>query len=117
MERLQLDHNTAELKKIIEEHPDLPIVILANDDSVLCEGGWTYCSSIKIEVLEMLDCEYFDYSDSVITDRDRLEEVIEDRLYDDYHDKSDEEYDKAIKEQMDMLEPYWKDVIAIYATN
>ena len=31
--------------------------------------------------------------------------------------KTDEEYEKAIKDKLAELEPYWKKVIAIYATN
>ena len=45
------------------------------------------------------------------------EEYIEDMLYDEYCEKSEEEYEKAIKDKLAELEPYWKKVIAIYATN
>ena len=50
-------------------------------------------------------------------DRVHLEEHIEDELYDEYCDKSDEEYEVAIKNKLAELEPYWTKVIAIYATN
>lgn len=112
-----LTKKSDELKKLILENPDLPIVVLANEDSVCDYFGWTYCSSISFHIDEILDCDYYDYDDMVITDRGRLEEVIEDRLYDDYHDKSEEEYEAAIKDKIAELEPYWKKVIAIYATN
>ena len=102
---------------MITEHPDLPIAILANEDSVCFEGRWTFCCDIWFEITDVLDCEYYDYSDCVITDKGRLEEIIEDNLYEEYHTKSEEEYTKAIKDKMKELEPYWKKVIAIYATN
>lgn len=112
-----LTQKTDELRKLILENPDLPIVILANEDSVCDYFGWTFCSSISFHIDEILDCDYYDYDDMVITDRGRLEEVIEDRLYDEYCDKSEEEYEEAIKNKLAELEPYWKKVIAIYATN
>lgn len=112
-----LTQKTDELKKLILENPDLPIVVLANEDSVCDYFGWTYCGSISFYIEEILDCDYYDYNDMVITDRDRLEEIIGDRLYDDYYDKPKEEYEAAIKDKIAELEPYWKKVIAIYATN
>ena len=117
MNGLKLAQRTDELKKLILEHPNLPIVILANEDSVMCDGSWTYCSDIRFEVGELLDYEYFDYDDVIFTDRDRLEEKIEDDLYEDYHEKSEDEYEQAIKAKIAELEPYWIKVIAIYATN
>ncbi len=110
-------HNSDELKKLIFENPDLPIVVLAGEDATCDYWGWTYCSSISFHIDEILDCDYYDYNDAVFTDRDRLEEYIEDMLYDEYYDKPDEEYEKAIKDKLAELEPYWKKVIAIYATN
>lgn len=117
IDRLKLDKNTTELKRLIAENPDLPILILADESSASLDGGWSFCTSIYFEVCEYLDCEFLDYDDTVIVDRDRLEEVVEDRLYDDYLDKSEEEYDKAIKDMLAKLEPYWKEAIMIYATN
>lgn len=112
-----LTKNSDELKKLILENPDLPIVILANEDSTSGDWSWTYCSSISFGIGEILDCDFYDYNDTVFTDRDRLEEYIGDMLYDEYHDKPEEEYEKVIKDKLAELEPYWKKVIAIYATN
>lgn len=117
IDRLKLDKNTDELKRLIAENPDLPILILADDESASGDGGWTFCSSITFNIEEYLDCEFFDYDDTVIVDRDRLEEIVEDRLYDGYLDKPEEEYDKAIKDMLAKLEPYWKKAIVIFATN
>jgi hypothetical protein len=106
---------TDELKKLILENPDLPIVILANEDSSNADYGWTYCSRISFYIEEILDWDFYDYNDAVITDRDRLEEIIADNLYDEY--LTDEEYKEAIKHELEKYEPYWKKVIAIYASN
>lgn len=117
MERTySLVRNSDELKKLILENPDLPIVVLAGDDASSGYWGWTYCSSISFDICEILDCDYYDYDDVIFTDKDRLEEKITDDLYDDYHMNA-EEWDKAVKSKLEELEPYWKKVIAIYATN
>ena len=54
-------------------------------------------------------------SGSAITDRDRLEGLIEAKLYDE--GLEGEELDKAVKAKIEELEPYWINVICIYADN
>lgn len=115
MYRLNLAKNTDELKRLIAEHPDYPIVVLVGDASYDGESIWTYCSTIRFEVCELLDAEYYDYDDTTITDRDRLEELIEDRLYD--SGLEGDELDVAVKAKVAEFEPYWIDVIAIFAEN
>ena len=112
-----LTKKSDELKKLILENTELPIVVLADEDSVCDYYGWTFCSSISFHIEEILDCDFYDYDDRVFTDRERLEEVITDNLYDEYCEKSEEEYEAAIKDKLKELEPYWKKVIAIYASN
>ena len=112
-----LAKSSDKLKKLIAENPDLPIVILANEDSSCGDWGWTYCSSISFDIGEILDCDYYDYNDTVFVDRDRLEEYIEDMLYDDYYGEPMEKYNKAVKDKLAELEPYWTKVISIYASN
>ena len=110
-----LAKSTDELKKLIAEHPDYPICVLAGEEAYGGDYSWMYCSDIRFEVGEILDTDYYDYNDEIIVDRDRLEEIIEDRLYDEYTDE--EELNNAIKEKIAELEPYWKKVICIYANN
>lgn len=116
-ESYTLTKETEELRKLILENPELPIVILANEDSSNADYGWTFCSSISFYIEEILDCDFYDYNDEVFTEKERLEEKIADDLYDDYHDKSEKEYEAAIKREVEKYEPYWKKVIVIYATN
>lgn len=105
------------LKKLIEENPELPIVVLAGEDATDGDHSWMYCSCISFSIDEILDCDYLDYGDTVFTDRDRLEEKVTDDLYEEYSEKSEEEYESAVKKKLQELEPYWKKVIAIWATN
>jgi len=117
LEKFSLAQKTDELKRLIFENPDLPIVVLAGEEANGGDYHWMYCSSISFGLDEILDCDFYDYGDTIFNDRDRLEEYVEDMLYDEYCEKSDEEYEKAIKDKLAKLEPYWKKVIAIYATN
>lgn len=112
-----LSQETDELRKLILKNPDLPIVVLAGEEANSGDYQWMFCSSISFEIGEILDCDYTDYDDAVITDRDRLEEKIADDLYDEYLGKPDEEYEEAIKREVEKYEPFWKKVIAIYANN
>lgn len=112
-----LAKSSDELKKLIAENPDLPIVVLAGEDANDGYWGWMYCSSISFAISEILDCDYYDYDDSVFVDRDRLEEKITDDIYDENEEASDEYCEELIKRKLEELEPYWKKVIAIYADN
>lgn len=115
LDRLYITKKTDELKKLIADHPNYPIVVLAGEEANGGDYSWMYCSSISFEVGEILDTDFFDYGDEVITDRDRLEEVLEDRLYGE--GLEGDELEKAIKAKIAELEPYWVNVICIYATN
>lgn len=115
LDNYSLTQKTDELRKLILENPDLPIVVLAGEDASIDYWGWTYCSSISFGIDEILDCDYFDYDDRVFTDKERFEEVVRNNLDDEY--LTDEAYEAAVKYELEKYEPYWKKVIAIYATN
>lgn len=112
-----LTKSSDELKKLIAENPDLPIAVLAGEDANDGYWGWMYCSSISFGINEILDCDFYDTDDSVFVDRDRLEEKIADDIYDENEEASDEYCEELIKRELAKYEPYWKKVIAIYATN
>ena len=112
-----MSKDAGELKKLILDNPDLPIVVFAGEDAHSGDYYWMLCTKISFGIEEILDCDYTDYDDVIIKDRDRLEAKIEDDLYDEYSDKPDEEYEEAIKREMEKYEPFWKKVIAIYADN
>ena len=115
LERLNITKSTEELKKLIAEHPNYPIVVLAGEEANTGDYTWMYCTHISFAVGEFLDCEILDFDDETITDRDRLEEILEEQFYDEGLDN--EELEKAVKEKAKELEPYWTDAIYIFATN
>lgn len=113
----ELTQKTDELKKLILENPDLPIAVLAGEEANIGGHYWMYCSDIRFSIGEMLDCDFYNYDDSVFTDRDELEEYITDILCDEYPNVSDKEFDAIVKKEVEKYEPYWQKVIAIWADN
>lgn len=112
-----LTQPTDELRKLILENPDLPIVVLAGEEANIGGNYWMYCSDIRFSIGEILDCDFYNYDDSVFTDRDELEEYITDILCDEYPNVSDKEFDAIVKKEVEKYEPYWQKVIAIWANN
>ena len=116
--------NSDRLRKLISENPDLPIVVIC-DSEVIADDSYSnwYAPEANCHIGELLDEEniqYNPYSDEeyhVYVDRDELEEDIQ-RWFE-YDDNmvgiSDEEWDKAIKEELKRHEPYWRKVIFIHA--
>lgn len=117
IDHIKLAHNTEKLKQLIAEYPDYPIVVLAGEEANIGDYSWMYCSSVSFRIGEILDADFSDYDDSVFTDRDRLEEFVEDMMYDEYAGKSEEEINAVVKAKIAELEPSWVNVIAIYADN
>lgn len=109
---------TEELRKLICEHPDYPIIVMVNCD-VVCDDmyAWWYAPDLRFEIGEILDCDQEVNDERVYTDRDDFREDIQYALEcDESHDNdTDEEFDEAVKKIMDEYEPYWKDVIMIRA--
>lgn len=109
---------TDELKKLIAEHPDLPIVVIVNAEVVADDGyNWWYAPDISFSLGEILDCEQDVNDEKVYVDRDDFEEDLADILGDsgDYDETTDEEFDKIVQEELKKYEPYWKKVIQIRA--
>lgn len=118
---LDLSKSTDELKKLIAEHPDYPIVVLAGEESNSGGWYWTYCSYISFSVGEILDCEV-PYAEHIETDRDNFDEQIEEWLWSKLTDYGanpmpEDEFQKKLADCKNDFEPYWKKVIAINATN
>ena len=113
----ELTQKTDELKKLILENPDLPIAVLAGEEANNGYFGYMFCTDIKFSIGEILDCDFRDYDDAIFTDRDRLEEYIEEDLWGKYQYKSVRELAAAVEEEVEKYEPYWQKAIMIYADN
>ena len=114
----QLAHQTDELKKLIAEHPDYPIVVLCNTEVVADDGySWWYAPYLRFDIGEILDCEQEVNDEKYFTDREEFEEELRDKLsyQEEYENLSDDEFDKVVKAELEKYEPYWTKVIEIRA--
>lgn len=112
--------DTTELKKLIAEHPEYPICVLASEDANRGDYDWEVCDTVKFQVGEILDCEQNIDDCRIYTDRDDFEEDLEERLWNELcsdRDYTEEEFQKALAEEKAKYEPYWKNCIFIFADN
>jgi len=122
-----ITESTDELKRLIAEHPDYRIAVLAGEEANGGDYSWMYCSSIRFEVGELLDAEGPDDEKSY-TDRDELFDDLCELIADNAEwgvgqdgiwacKLSDEEIEARAAEKMKEFEPFWTNVIFIWATN
>lgn len=116
---LNLSKSSDELKKLIAENPDLPIVVLVGQYAASDDYGYTYCSDIHFCIDEILDCTLSFGDNYVYNDRDDFEDALSDYLADceEYENLSDEEFQTLLDKELSKYEPYWKKVIAIKGDN
>lgn len=110
---------TNDLKELITEYPDYPIVVIVDSEVVADDDyGWWYAPEIRFGIGEILDCEQDVDEEKTYVDRDEFEDDLRDNLsWDEIYDKlSDEEFDKVIEKKLNEYEPYWKKVIQIRAS-
>lgn len=109
---------TDELKRLIAEYPDYPIVVMCNGK--VCAGDdyrWWYAPSLSFDIGEILDCEQDVEEEYVYSDREELREDIENKLsyLPEYEKLTDKEFDAVVDEKLAEYDPYWKKVIEIRA--
>ena len=107
-------HATDELRELILQNPELPLLVFAGEDSNNGEWGYMSCSSVKAVIGEYLDCEQTVNDERCFTDRDDFQEEMEDKC--DFT-RTDEEFAEYIKARMAEYEPYWKPCIILYVDN
>lgn len=119
IKKTDLSKQTDELKQLILDNPDLPIVVLTETEVVADDSyGYWYGSNIKFNITEIIEYQgLYDNYFHVYEDREELEEKIANDLADDerYCDLSDEQFDAMLKIKMKEYEPMWTKVIAIYS--
>ncbi len=113
--------DSTELRKMIAENPELPIVVLVGSDAAWDDYAYTYCTCVSCFVGEILDCEPpFANDGFVVNDKEDFRERMEEWLVDQddrYAKMSDAEFDAILAEEMAKYEPYWKKCICIQADN
>ena len=120
MYKFNIVKDSTELRKMIAENPNLPIVVMSSYEACTDEYYWTYCSDVRCEVGEVLDCECPWKEGRVYSDRIEFEEDLVDYLSDTIENAnkmSDEEFNNLVATQKDVYEEYWHKAIIIKADN
>lgn len=121
MNELNIIRDSTELRKLIAENPDLPIVVMASYEALTDEYYWTYCSEVHCEVGEVLDCECPWKEGIVYLDRIEFEDDLVDYLSNENEDMdhrlTDDEFEKLLENHKEKYEPYWHKAIIIKADN
>ncbi len=105
------EDNKKKLFELIKENPNLPIMIMADNDTMCEEYGYSL-----MQIIESVEkTKIYLYSDRVYTEdeKDELEEEILDCM--DIENENEETINKLIKDEIDKLENY--ECILIYCSN
>ena len=100
-------HATDELRQLILENPELPLLVFAGEDCNSGDYSYMSCSSVTASIGEFLDFPQTVNDEICFTDRDELEEEIENRS----------DFTAYIKAEMELYAPYWKPCIIVYVDN
>ena len=105
------EDNKKKLFELMKENPNLPVIIMADND-VMCER---YGYSLMQIIEDVEKTIIYLYSDRIYTEdeRDELEEEILDCM--DIETENEEKINELIEEEIDMLVHY--ECILIYCSN
>ena len=108
-------YETDELRRLITENPDLPLVIFAGEEANIgSEYSYMLCTSVSASVGEFLDNEITFEAEQCFFDRSDLEIYLTEN--EDF-DGTDAEFDIYIADKMKEYEPYWRKAIIVYVNN
>ena len=112
-------HNTDELRQMIIDNPDLPLVVLADEAANPGDYLTMFCSSIHAEIGEILDCNQEINDEICYTDREQFEEDIFDKIdiLTGYDDRPNEWYEQEAQRIASEYEPYWRKCILLTVGN
>lgn len=108
-----------ELKKLIAENPDLPIMFFADDTGN--DGAYSYisCGTIRAHKGKILDCPNEVDNEIVFDDKRYFEDELEEMLcgIDEYRNLSEEEFRAVFEKEKSKYDDKWKDCIIVYVGN
>lgn len=118
MQRVNLFANE-KFRKILNEHPDLPIVFMANEYANAGDYSLEYCEIVQVGIGEILNEETPYDKDATFTDRDDFEETIADAICDEeeYREMNDAQFDATVQKIAAQYDKYWVDVIEVVVGN
>lgn len=108
-----------ELKKLITENPDLPLMFFADDTGNDGTYSCMSCSSVTASIGEILDCPNEVDNEIVFDDKEYFEEELQEMLcgIDEYRNLSDEEFYEVFRQEKSKYDDKWKDCIVVYVGN
>lgn len=108
-----------ELKRLIAENPDLPLMFFAEDTGNDTTYNYISCSSVTAHIGEVLDCPNILNNEVIFDEKGYFEEELQEMLcgIDEYRDLSDEEFDEVFKKEKSKYNDKWKDCIIVYVRN
>lgn len=115
----ELLHATDELRKLILENPDLPIIVFAGEEACGSDYAYCSCSDVHARLGEYLDYDEGHFMEKCILDREDFEDelIYEFEDADECQNMTDEEWHEFIKNKMTEFEQYWKKCIVLWVDN
>lgn len=107
--------DSTELRKLIVENPELPIVVMVSQEAASPDWYWTYCTDVRCEVGEVLDCECPWDEERIYDDREEFEEDLWEHLSD--HADTVPELEEMVKRSKEDHEQHWHKAIIVRADN
>lgn len=111
-----LSYDAKELRKMIVENPDLPLVVFVGENTYNDDFMYTSCTDVTAEIDEILDCDHPFDEEFIYGDRNNFKEHLI-SYYEDKHVGTVEEFDEFIKKELEEYEPFWKKAIVVYVDN
>lgn len=108
-------HSADELKQLIAENPDLPILVFAGDYANNGDYPYMSCSHVSAEKGEFLDCEQQIDDCKCYTERDDFADDVENVLAgeEQYRDLSDNEFNALVEQTVNEYDEFWKPCIIL----
>lgn len=100
------------LIKIIQENPDLDIVVMASTDEFTDDYGSILLEKLNVEVMDIYESPTSDY---IFFDEYDVIDELREALADDNGDLNEEEYEKLCEEKA--KDYFYKKAIVIWASN
>lgn len=109
-------HSCDELRKLILEYPDLPLLVFAGEECNDGDSRYMSCSHVSARLGEVLNCQQIVNDEILFEDREDFEDALRE-LEEDSFDGSEAEFDQFIENKMMEYEPYWTPCIILYVDN
>lgn len=112
-------HSADELRKVLLDNPNLPMVIMADGDTSCADSDLYWVQScIRVEIGIILACD-IDWTDKYYTDDCEFQDDLRDYYYDSdlCSGMNDREFEDFVQGKLDEFDKYWKKVIIVYVSN